>query len=456
MSLRLRLTLLYTSLLGGAIFILGSLVYSLVSVILLSQIDTSLTQAAQEMIALLQVDSSNRFEPRSIDTFRSTENLLYQVWGQDRNLQIARPAGQQTSLDPVGWLSGRPFFNSTQYAPATRIRVLSVPLVTPRGPVGMLQIGVSLKLVDVALNTLASVLIFLAIVLMFIFWLAAWWVTGKALAPLETMTDIATQIINADDLQRRIPLTGSQKDEVGQLIKAFNATLERLEKLFTTQRRFLADVSHELRTPLTVIKGEAGLLRRMGGVDEESLSSIESEVDRLSRLVGDLLLLAQAESGRLPMLMQPVELDTLLLEVFQQVNVLAGDRLQVKLNEIDQIQVNGDRDRLKQVFINLLGNAVQYTPAGGQVNLMLRRVGEQAQVIISDNGPGIPAEDLPHIFQRFYRAEKSRKRSQGTGFGLGLSIAYWIVRQHNGTIDVTSQEGRGTSFSVRLPILKTS
>lgn len=215
----------------------------------------------------------------------------------------------------------------------------------------------------------------------------------------------------------------------------------------------MGDVSHELRTPLTVIKGNVGLMRKLGEMDDKSLSSIENEVDRLTRLVGDLLLINQAESGKLPLTIAPVELDTVLLEVFQQMRMLAGDRMQLRISEIDQVLVFGDRDRLKQVLLNLVGNAVQYTPAGGQVTLALRKVGERAQVIVSDSGPGIPAQDLPHIFERFYRGEKSRKRANSLGgFGLGLSIAYWIVHNHGGTIDVTSQEGKGTTFSVLLPM----
>jgi two-component system OmpR family sensor kinase len=124
----------------------------------------------------------------------------------------------------------------------------------------------------------------------------------------------------------------------------------------------------------------------------------------------------------------------------------------LQMTAIDQVTISGDRDRLKQVFLNLLGNAVQYTPAGGAVNLSLDRVGEKVRVIISDTGPGIPAQDLPHIFERFYRGEKSRTRSGSTGFGLGLSIAYWIVRNHGGSIDVNSRDGQGTTFCVWLPI----
>ena len=196
-------------------------------------------------------------------------------------------------------------------------------------------------------------------------------------------------------------------------------------------------------------------MRRIGQVDEESISNVEGEVDRLTRLVGDLLLLAQAESGRLPMENRPVELDTIMLEVFHQMRTLAGEKLQLVIGEIDQVLVNGDRDRLKQVLVNLVGNAIHYTPAGGKVTLNLEKANNQARLTVSDTGPGIPAQDIPHIFERFYRGERSRKRtpgSQSSGFGLGLSIAYWIIRNHGGAIEVNSLEGQGTTFCVWLPI----
>jgi two-component system, OmpR family, sensor kinase len=275
------------------------------------------------------------------------------------------------------------------------------------------------------------------------------------LTPLEKVTLAAMNITNADDLSRRIPNPGKDKNEIGVLIDAFNQTLDRLEFLFNRQKRFMADVSHELRTPLTVIKGNVGLLRMMKEPDEESLSSIETEVDRLTRMVGDLLLLAQAEAGKLELNLQPVELDTVLLEVLQQAKILAGNRITLKLTEIDQIQVIGDRDRLKQVFINLLANAVKYTPQGGIVLVAIKKVGEQVQTVIEDTGPGIPAKDLPHIFERFYRGDKARTRSSdGSSFGLGLSIAYWIIKNHNGRIEVKSKEGSGTTFSIWLPLAR--
>jgi signal transduction histidine kinase len=194
-------------------------------------------------------------------------------------------------------------------------------------------------------------------------------------------------------------------------------------------------------------------MRRIGCSDVESLDGIESEVDRLTRLVGDLLLLAQAESGKLPLDRRLVELDSLVLEGLQQMSVLTRDKLQLRLGEFDQVQVCGDRDRLKQVLVNLIGNAIKYTPINGEVVVGLGKVGNQARLTVHDNGPGIPIEDLPHVFERFYRGEKSRTRSRdGKGFGLGLSIAYWIVRNHGGRIEVDSKENQGTTFVVWLPL----
>jgi signal transduction histidine kinase len=193
----------------------------------------------------------------------------------------------------------------------------------------------------------------------------------------------------------------------------------------------------------------------MDGPDVESIDSIESEVDRLTRLVGDLLLLAQAESGKLPLSFRLVELDTLLLEAMQQMRVLARDRLTLRLGEIDQVLVCGDQDRLKQVIVNLIGNAIQYTPQGGEVVVSIGKSGDRGRIIVSDSGPGIPTDDLPHIFERFYRGEKARTRQKdGKGYGLGLSIAYWIVRNHGGQIDVDSRPGKGTTFCVWLPLTR--
>ena len=355
-------------------------------------------------------------------------------------------------LDAAGMHDTSPMFRDVNRG-GTRLRVLTVPLVVGNRMEGIMQVGTRKDVVNATQQTLLEVLVIGTALAIVAAGLAAWFSSYQALHPLDNVTKTALQITSADDLSRRIPYTGSPKDEVGQLVEAFNQTLSRLENLFSTQRRFLADVGHELRTPLTVIKGNVGLMRKIKEFDEESLETIEDEVDRLTRMVGDLLLLAQAESGKIPLAHEVVELDTLLLEVLNQMAVLTRDRIMLSLGNIDQVLVCGDRDRLKQVIVNLIGNSINYTPKGGEIVVGLGKVSDRAQLTVTDNGPGIPPEDLPHIFERFYRGEKSRTRQKdGKGFGLGLSIAYWIVRNHGGRIEVNSAVGQGTTFCVWLPL----
>ena len=363
--------------------------------------------------------------------------------------QISQP------FDPVGYQLKRTIYRDS-IVQAVHLRVLNVPLEAGGRPIGTLQVASSMTMVDTTRQSLVQTIIIIAVAAIIFAALLSWFFNAQALSPLVDITESALRISGADDLSQRIPQPGSGNDEMGRLVTAFNDTLGRLEQFFSSQQRFLADVSHELRTPLTVIKGNADLMRRMKQVDEESLNNIEDEADRLTRLVGDLLLEAQAESGKLPLHFAPVELDTLLLEVFKEMRILARDRVQLKLPEIDQIIINGDRDRLKQVLINLVANAIKYSPQGGEVFLSLGKVGDNARLIVRDTGLGIPSEDLPHIFERFYRAEKSRSRSKIGGFGLGLSIAYWIVNHHGGQIEVDSTEGKGTTFCIFLPIPKSS
>ena len=455
MSLRLRLTLLYTTFMGGILLIFGAAVYILVNVILLNQVDTMLESVANDIMQVSKVDSVGELSLISLPPLDMTSNAYVQVWGPDGRIVATSPSigALIKPLDPIGLKSGSPLYEDS-YLDGAHLRVLSVPLVAGERVIGTLQVGASLIVVDATRTNLLSTMVVISVLAVLLAGIGSWAVLGRALSPLESITETVDQINRADDLSRRIPYQDETDDEIGEMVVSFNQTLERLESLFTSQQRFLADVSDELRTPLTVIKGNVDLMRRMKEADEESLSSIDQEAGRLTRLVGGLLMLAQAESGKLALNFAPVELDLLLTEVFTEMRVLASSKVKVHLNDIDQVMVNGDRDRLKQVFLNLISNAIQYTPAGGEIFLSIRKLGDQARIIVRDTGPGIPAEDLPHIFDRFYRAEKSRTRSKTSGFGLGLSIAHWIVEHHGGQIKVESKEGEGTTFVIWLNILK--
>jgi signal transduction histidine kinase len=453
MSLIQRLTLLYSILLGGILLIFGAGVFLLVNTVLLSQVDDRLAATAEEFIALSGATSLKEVRFGEIPASMDNETSV-QVWGLNDELQDGfGPFGNSDwALDPANTRTNQPRFREVTLENRS-LRVLSVPLGYAGRQIAVMQVAESLDSIRDARTYMLYVLFVIWLYGVFIVGFALYLTLGQALDPLKSIVETAEQINRADDLSRRIPLQGFEEGEIGDLIHTFNRTLERLEVLFTSQQRFLADVSHELRTPLTVIKGNVDLMRRMKQLDAESLASIDQEAGRLTRLVGGLLMLAQAESGNLPLNFQAVGLDLLLTEVFQEMHVIAGGKVRVHLNEIDQLQVSGDRDRLKQVLINLVANAIQYTPQDGDVFLSLSRVGDQARILCQDTGPGIPADDLPHIFERFYRAEKSRTRGKATGFGLGLSITKWIVEHHSGRIEVDSKEGQGTVFAIWLPLI---
>jgi signal transduction histidine kinase len=440
---------------GGILLVISAAVIIVITALLFNNTDDRLEAAHQIILRKLQVNDLGKIQV-GLEYTDLSPDIYVQVWGLDGELQ--------SSFGSPGNFTDQPFqpealhLDHPVYRDASgagwHIRVLSVPLQKNGHIIAVLQVASSLEVVNAAREDLTDVLSIIWVVAVLLSGIVVWFTLGQTLKPLGAITETVEQINRADDLSRRIPYQGPENDEIGNLVGSFNQTLERLEALFTSQQRLLADVSHELRTPLTVIKGNVDLMRRMKSLDEESLTSIDQEAGRLTRLVGGLLLLAQAESGKLALNLRRVELDLLLTEVFQEMTILAGNKVHIRLNEIDQAYVNADRDRLKQVFINLVANAVQYTPQGGEIFLSLERMGEHARVICRDTGPGIPAEDLPHIFERFYRAEKSRTRRESTGFGLGLSIANWIVERHGGRIEVNSQEGKGTTFAIWLPLYK--
>ncbi len=483
MSLRARLILGYSALLATILFLFGAGLYLILQYTLTQQIDQALRESATDILKSTTVHDVEDLKFLTLPPLPfPSSNAYVQVWSADGELLSSSPNLQSVneSMDPrvipakteenplpVGPLlqNATPTLDYTPL-PAEEerfsdnmirglhMRVITKSIWIEGKYLGLLEVGTPLTVVDRALSILFFVLAIGGGSAVLLSVLLGNWIAQGALQPLEAVTTTAIQITHADDLSRRIPLEVPPSSEVGRLIQAFNDTLERLEKLFSAQSRFLADVSHELRTPLTSIRGNVDLIRRMGA-DAESLDAMQSEVDRMSRLVGDLLLLSRAEAGTLPLAKVPVEVDTLLLEVLQQAIVLAQGKVEVCIGNLEQVVVNGDRDRLKQLLLNLVVNALQYTQPGGRVVLSLRVIADWLHITVSDNGPGIPPQELPHIFDRFYRVEKSRSRSALGGSGLGLSIAQWIAHSHDGRIEVASEPGKGTTFSVWLPQTKT-
>ena len=458
MTLRARLTLWYTGVLGAVLLMFAAVVYLSLSFNLTNQIEQSLSRTADDVLATLSggMPEDLALTLRALDL---TSNIALQIQNDRGEIvwQSANAPDSGSAFDPDQVGSTSNVYNTVSLN-SQEYRVLTVPVFRRPDNVllGFLQLAESLETLQLVSRTLLLVLLGGGVLALLAAAIIGYLAAGRALSPLDQVTATALQITRADDLSRRIPVMGPPMGEVGNLINAFNETLERLEGLFQTQRRFLADVSHELRTPLTAIRGNVDLIRQMGEADEESLDVITSEVDRLTRLVRDLLLLAQAETGKLPLALDTVELDTIMLEVFQQARLLAREGVTVRIGREDQARVEGDRDRLKQVLLNLVANALEHTTSPGRVTLDLICEGQWAVWRVTDTGPGIPEADLPNIFERFYRRDPSRKRNPSGGAGLGLSIAYWITRSHGGDIQVQSKVGSGSTFSVKLPLLQGS
>jgi two-component system OmpR family sensor kinase len=279
-----------------------------------------------------------------------------------------------------------------------------------------------------------------------------WLVAGRALRPVLLLTDAAGTIARSGAFSQRVPADRS-RDELGQLAETFNVMLERLDRVHSAQARFVADASHELRAPLTVIQANLELLENQHALSpsarEEAVHEAHQESARLGRLVADLLALARADSGA-PMRHDPVDFDRVVMDVLAEVRHLAL-RQRIKIAELDSVIVPGDADKLKQLVLNLIENAIRYTPADGLITVSLRRAGAFAVLEVRDEGIGISADDLPHVFERFFRADRARTRNVG-GTGLGLSIAQWIAGQHDGEIILTSELGHGTLATVQLPM----
>ena len=280
-----------------------------------------------------------------------------------------------------------------------------------------------------------------------------WIVAGKGLIPVTEVAKTAQQITGSN-LDVRIPTRGAG-DELDHLVEAFNRMIERLNYSFEQIRQFSTDVSHELRTPLTAIRGQlevALFTAERPDQFRDAMVNALQDVERLSNVVRALLLLSQAESGQVVLQLTPMNLGEVVRDIVDQYQIPA-EEAQVELvpDVIENVTVKGDQTQAGRLVSNLLSNAIKYTPAGGRVSAGLRRQGDKAVLWVEDNGIGIPAEKLPHIFDRFYRVRPSQSNPVH-GLGLGLSFVAWIVKAHNGTIEVDSTEGKGTRFTVTIPV----
>ncbi len=466
MTIRQKLILLYSGMLAVVIIVFGFVIFTVIRSTWIEAVDSALTETVNQvrinsqsyLIREFGAPSKIGIDFPEIDVFRAS-GVFVQIWVitdgvPTLNTSSANLGGYLKALDPVALSNDSSTFSNV-FISDTELRVLTSPfrVIGQNRVFGYIQTASSLQTVNEATSKLSLFILIGGAVAVIMSIILGTWLSDQSLKPIEAITEAADNIATAKDLATRLPSSGPPGDELGKLTKVFNRMMDRLEHLFEVQQRFVADVSHELRTPLTAISGNLEIIRRYG-LDEPSLEAIESETERMARMVSDLLTLARADGGSLTLEMHDVDLDTVITDIFRETKILAQKRnLQIRLPHLEPMRIKGNSDRLKQLLLNLVGNAIKFTPDGGQISMSLRRENGNAVMQVSDTGVGMNPEDLEHIFDRFYQADESRARAHaGDGAGLGLSIAKWIAEAHNGTISAESKLGEGTTFTVRLPV----
>ena len=480
-SLRFKLTLWYVFLLGVLLVAFSSFLYLTLSKSLYRDVDNKLRSLA-ELIASESASPLSKFGFGNLDqTLEATMNLrpigkFIQVLDESgkigpksdnlRNVQlpISLNALKNASMGLTTYETSRSVGN-------TPLRIVTLPIAEKDHTMRIVQVASSLEDVEDALNTLLLILTITVPSILILASVGGQFLAHKALKPVDQITQTA-RMITSQNLNQRIPPL-KVKDEIGRLVETFNEMITRLDQSFCQIKQFSSDASHELKTPLTILRGEVEVsLRKERNPTEyqKILKSNLEEIDRMTHIVEDLLLLSRADSGEIQLAHKELSLSEIVREIVPQAQFL-GESKRLSIHTFlpeSQITILGDRLRIRELFLNLLENAVKYTEQGGNITIQLAknhtpppggnngngvdpgRTGF-AEIKVTDTGIGIAKEDQRRIFDRFYRVDKARSREQG-GSGLGLSICKWIVEAHHGTISVESDLGKGSSFTVLLPL----
>jgi heavy metal sensor kinase len=450
LNIRWRLTLWNTIAVACVLAGFGALVYGLLARALYQRVDQSLVIVWQE----LEHQSVPNL-PHWIEEAKEHQNVTCIVYGPNGKVYARTEELPEASILPPQALPPGGADVATVSLPGMgRQRVLSRRLAW-QGKDWAVLVLAPLEEVDNELRQLLSVVGMAIPLCLALAGGLGYLLARKALAPMEQLHRL-TQEITADRLDRRLPVA-DPRDELGHLTQTINAMIARLEGSFAEIRRFTADASHELRTPLTAIRTEAevALGRSLPASDyQQLLGSVLEECERLTRLTDQLLALSREEAGVARLVREPVDVAALVGRVTETMRPLAEAKgLDLRWQPAGNGRlVAGDETRLREVFYNLLDNAIKYTPPGGRIEIRLVHQDRAAVVTLRDTGIGIAAEHLPRVFDRFYRVDKGRSREQG-GTGLGLSIAKTIVAAHGGRIALESSPGQGTTCTVTLPEL---
>lgn len=463
MSIRWKMTLLYSMLLMVLLACFSAVIYVFLQTYLYEQV----TDYARDRANIVDAHSGGRGSGHSVSTPRkglaeefSSPGVYIQIWDQSNRLadRSSNLGNRRLPLSPEfrtfdAATEGRaldvtiPAAQTGNNIKGEHLLIWHAPLREAGQQVGLVQIGLPLSANDVLLRRAAILLALGMIVILCLVIPISLILARKLLEPIDRITQTA-RAITAGDLGRRIGRHG-KPDEVGRLAVTFDAMIAELDFAIQTQRRFLSDAGHELRTPVTTILGHAKFLLRWPKADAsertESLEAIATTAEQMSHLVDGLLQLASSDE-RNDIISEPIALHDLVIEEFMRAK-RSADRLDMRIEEVETLTIMGDRDQIRRLLTNLLDNAIKFTPEGGQVTASLKRIDDKAVVIVQDSGVGIPSQELPHIFERFFHADRSASAQRG-GTGLGLAIVNKIILAHDAAIEVESTVGQGSTFKV--------
>ncbi|MFP3898519.1 MAG: sensor histidine kinase [Dehalococcoidia bacterium] len=456
-SIKFRFTIWYLLVLAVLLIALSAGVYFYLARGLHRNLDGALLLRSTQLRSFPSIlDSIRQGEFREelgeiIILYFYSNSQLVQVSPRDVNI----PLNSEFISEAIG---GRRMFATIQTPQGERLRLLAVPLSLnmpgppPSQEPATLVIARSTEQINEALARLVRTFIIAVPVAMALAAGGGIFLASRALKPVDQIARTA-QEIGAGDLSRRISVT--TRDELGRLAQTLNDMIGRLENAFQRQKQFTSDASHDLRAPLAIIEAESTLTlqkERPPGDYRHSLEIISQESRHMSLLIDRLLTLARADAGNEQWNFTEVDLGDLITSMSTDVEILCHEKgLSFQLDKGQDLVVKGDEARLRELFMNLVDNAIRYTPSPGTVSVSSRREGQMAIVTITDTGVGIPAEDIPFIFERFYRVDRSRPRGDG-GSGIGLAICRHIAEIHGASIEVQSEVGKGSTFSIRLPL----
>jgi heavy metal sensor kinase len=441
-SIRVRLTAAYTAVLALTFFFIGMAIWI--------ALDHSIIETADHELRSRLADVSGYVDSFTPDDFKHLEEEFREESLLSQSVANIRVADQQGH-----WLFRTPSADRwpplvrTDKAHAETIRVghEKVRLLTAPIRVGTAQIGLNIDELEEVKDGFLWTIGLGSPVFLFIAALGGYWMSGRALRPVDEISHAAAQI-SAQDLSARLPSSGVG-DELDRLSGVLNEMLRRLQAAFHRITEFTADASHELRTPVAVIQTTAELMQtRPRTVDEHvaAWTRVRAETERTGHLIGDLLLLARTDAGKTDLELKPIDLSEIARDAADEMRVMADAKgLSLSLHANAPCEIKGDAEALRRCVCILLDNAIKFTPAPGTVSLAVA----DNTLTVSDTGVGIASEDIPLIFERFYRVSKDRSRKTG-GAGLGLSIAQWIIARHSGQIQVQSVVGEGSTFTIHL------